>query len=124
MASKQQAGKRSAKTPASASFKPGQSSPPMGSPKQATAEKDEHYDLVSVLYHALQGAETVSSYIDDAERAHDEELVEFFEETRGEYVERARKAKELLSSRLSGEESEEEEEEEEEEDELEEEDED
>ena len=40
--------------------------------------KDEHYDLISVLYHALQGDETVGKYIQDAESADDQDLAEHF----------------------------------------------
>jgi hypothetical protein len=56
-----------------------------------------------VLYHALQGAETLDQYIRDARGAEDEELATFFEETKETYVERAAEAKELLASRLESE---------------------
>jgi hypothetical protein len=39
-----------------------------------TAVPDEIYDIVSVLYHALQGAETYEQYIRDAEQRGDQEL--------------------------------------------------
>ena len=78
-------------------------------------ELDENYDLISVLYHSLQGAETCERYIHDAENADDEELAEFFAETRDEQIRRAAKGRELLIERLG--EAQEEEEEEEEEDE-------
>jgi mannitol/fructose-specific phosphotransferase system IIA component len=34
--------------------------------KGEAAKKDEHYDLISILYHALQGDETLARYIEDA----------------------------------------------------------
>jgi hypothetical protein len=68
-----------------------------------TGESDENYNLISVLYHALQGAQTYSQYIRDARAAGDEELVEFFSEVREEEQDRAERAKELLSARLGGE---------------------
>jgi hypothetical protein len=49
-----------------------------GSAEQATGTPDATYNLVSVLYHALQGAETYRQYIQDAEQAGDPELVQFF----------------------------------------------
>jgi hypothetical protein len=67
---------------------------------QATAERDEVYGLVSVLYHALQGAETYATYASDARRAGDDEVVEFFEDCRSDDTERAERAKELLAARL------------------------
>lgn len=65
-----------------------------------TGERDEHYDVISVLYHALQGAETCEQYISDARSARDQELVTFFEDTRSEYAARAAQAKELLGARI------------------------
>jgi hypothetical protein len=94
-------------------------------PKAATTrtgERDENYDLISVLYHALQGAETISQYMEDARESNDEELLSFFEETREAYIERAAEAKQLLASRLEGSEDEEDEDEEDEDEEEDEED--
>jgi hypothetical protein len=71
-------------------------------PEAPSAERDEVYGLISVLYHALQGAENYARYGEDARRAGDDELVEFFEECQDEEVERAERAKELLSARLDG----------------------
>ena len=82
-----------------------------------TGERDENYNLISVLYHALQGAQTYSQYIRDARAAGDEELVEFFSEVREEEQDRAERAKELLSARLGGEDFDEEDDEEDEDDE-------
>jgi hypothetical protein len=64
-------------------------------------ERDELYGLISVLYHALQGAETYESYVTDAEDAGDEELRTFFEEVQDEELERAERAKQLLAVRLA-----------------------
>jgi hypothetical protein len=64
------------------------------------ALRDEHYDLVSVLYHALQSKETVERYIEDADEANDTALAQFFREIRDEDVSRADRAKVLLGERL------------------------
>jgi hypothetical protein len=58
---------------------------------------DHEYALVSVLYHALQGAQACEQYIDDADDAGDEELVKFFQECRDEQRARATRAKQLLA---------------------------
>ncbi|HEY6556179.1 MAG TPA: hypothetical protein VI072_02860 [Polyangiaceae bacterium] len=76
-----------------------------GAPKGGeaeTGESDENYNLISVLYHALQGAQTYSGYIRDARAAGDDELVEFFSEVREEEQDRAERAKELLAARIGG----------------------
>ena len=68
--------------------------------KDASAPTEDHvYGLVSVLYHALQGAETYEKYVDDAERVGDDELVRFFEQCRDQESERASRAKQLLVER-------------------------
>jgi hypothetical protein len=85
--------------------------------ESVTGERDENYNLVSLLYHALQAAETAQQYTKDAQRSGDKELVEFFEEARGGYVTFAEKAKRLLAARLDVDEAEDDEDDEDDEDE-------
>jgi rubrerythrin len=66
-----------------------------------TGTRDETYDLVSILYHALQGAETYDQYVRDAEQRGDTDLARFFQDAKAEDQRRAERAKQLLSSRLS-----------------------
>lgn len=61
-----------------------------------TGTRDITYDLISTAYHLLQGAETVNLYIADAEQEGDQELAQFFRETKDEYTRRAERAKQLL----------------------------
>ena len=65
-----------------------------------TGTRDITYDLISTSYHLLQGAETVALYIADAEQEGNQELVQFFTETKEEYQRRAERAKQLLTSHL------------------------
>lgn len=65
-----------------------------------TGTRDVTYDLVSVVYHALQGAETTALFIADAEQEGNQELAQFFRETKDEYQRRAERAKELLTTHL------------------------
>jgi rubrerythrin len=69
--------------------------------ENVTGVRDEHYNLVSILYHALQGAETYDTYIRDAEGAGDQELAQFFRAVQEEERRRAARAKELLGRRLT-----------------------
>jgi hypothetical protein len=48
--------------------------------EQTTGTRDEHYNLISVLYHALHGAENCNTYALDADAAGDKRLAEFFRE--------------------------------------------
>lgn len=64
--------------------------------------QDKTYDLVSVLYHALEGATLYGRYAEDAERAGDSELASsFFKEVKEEERKRADRAKRFLGKRLS-----------------------
>jgi len=79
--------------------------------KREAETKDENYDLISVLYHALQGDETLGQYIADAENADDQELAEHFRDIQERYREIALQTKELLKEKLIAEESEDDDEE-------------
>jgi hypothetical protein len=65
-----------------------------------TGAHDEQYDLISVLYHATQGAWNYDHYIKDAEDQDDQELADFIRDVRDKNAEVAKRAKELLRSRL------------------------
>jgi rubrerythrin len=68
--------------------------------KKMTGTGDTVYDLVSIIYHALQGAETYGMYIADAEKVGDAELAKFFKEVQDDERQRADRAKKLLAGRL------------------------
>lgn len=81
---------------------------PQGVSDTGLPAKDPTYGLVSVLYHALQGAETYQKYGQDAQKAGDPELQQFFDNCRREEHARALQAKSLLAERLEEEEDDEE----------------
>jgi hypothetical protein len=64
--------------------------------EQITGTRDEHYNLVSVLYHALHAAETMEAYILDAEATGDERLATFFREAQTIQRRLAEQAKGML----------------------------
>ena len=68
--------------------------------EQATGTKDENYDLISVLYHCLQGSSGVEQYIQDAQEAGEQELVAFFRDYQEAQRDLAERAKNLLGARL------------------------
>lgn len=65
-----------------------------------TVLKNEHYDIVSVLYHTLQGAETCQRYVRDAEQEGDTEVAEFLRDVQEQNLQMAQRAKRLLASRV------------------------
>ncbi len=71
-----------------------------GRQDQGTGVSDPTYNLISILYHALQGAELYERYARDAEQAGDREAAQFCREMQREERQRADHAKRLLASRL------------------------
>jgi rubrerythrin len=63
-----------------------------------TGTSNPTYNLVSVLYHALQGAELYAKYASDA--GGDQELASFFREVQQQEQQRADRARQLLATRL------------------------
>jgi hypothetical protein len=68
--------------------------------ERTTGTRDEHYNVISVLYHALQGADTCATYLQAAEHAGDQDLAQFFREVQGTYQQLADRSKTLLRQRL------------------------
>ncbi len=71
------------------------------SQSQQTNTSNPQYDLVSILYHSLEGGQTCSSYVRDAEQEGDQELAQFFRQVQQEENNRAEKAKQLLGNRIA-----------------------
>ena len=63
-----------------------------------TGTSNPTYNLDSVLYHALQGAENYEKYASDA--GSDQDLANFFREIQQQEKQRADRAKQLLATRL------------------------
>lgn len=61
-----------------------------------TAATDIVYDLVSIQYHALKGAEVYGNYLADARAADHPEVTEFIDECRRQDDARAVRCHELL----------------------------
>jgi hypothetical protein len=68
--------------------------------EQKTGTSNAAYNLVSVIYHALQGAETCDVYIADADREGDAELADFFRDVQERNRDFAERAKGMLKPRL------------------------
>jgi hypothetical protein len=68
------------------------------SDQQATGTSDPTYDLISVIYHALQGAETIQKYLDDG--GSDDELLNFFRQVQQGYRRASDMGKQLLVQRI------------------------
>jgi uncharacterized membrane protein YgcG len=63
---------------------------------KSTGTRDIEYNLISIAYHALQGAETMDMYVSDAERSGDDELARFFRDVQQQNRQLADRAKQLL----------------------------
>lgn len=62
--------------------------------------RDDNFELISVIYHAMKAAEACAQYMREASARGDEELAQFFEETHGSQRELAQEAKQFLAARL------------------------
>lgn len=71
-----------------------------GSSSDATGTRDETYDVISIVYHALQGAENCEIYAEDSER---DELRQFFKEAADQQRQLAERGKHLLMQCLRNE---------------------
>jgi hypothetical protein len=74
----------------------------MADKSRITGVKDKHYDLISVLYHTLQGAEEIAAYVRDAEQDGDQKVAEYFRSVQEQYRQIAQEGKHLLVQRLNG----------------------
>lgn len=74
----------------------------MSGANQTTGASDPTYDLVSVLYHALDGAQTYDKYIQDAQQSGDQQLVQFFQKVQNDNRQCAQQAQQLLGQKLGG----------------------
>ena len=57
---------------------------------------DKDYDLISILYHSLQAAETCSQYAQDAQTEGSPEVADFMRNVQDQHMRIAQQAKELL----------------------------
>jgi rubrerythrin len=64
-----------------------------------TGISNQYYNLVSILYHALNGAQTYDTYIRDAEQSGDNDLAQFFRQVQQEDQRRSMRAGQLLAQR-------------------------
>ncbi len=58
------------------------------------------FNLVSILYHALEGAATYDQYIQDAQQSGQNDIAQFFMDVQQEERQRADRAKQLLAQYL------------------------
>jgi len=73
------------------------------SDQQATGTSDPTYNVIAVVYHALQGAETIQKYLDDS--GTEEELRTYFSQVQQGYRRAADMGKQLLVQRIEHEHS-------------------
>jgi len=63
-----------------------------------TVADDIVYDLISIQYHALKGAEVYDRFLEDAHSTEHPEIAEFFRQCKREDEQRAVRAHELLGT--------------------------
>ena len=73
-----------------------------GGSDSRTGTRDVEYNLISIAYHSLQGADTMDDYIRDAEGSGDQELAQFFRDAQEQNRKLGNRAKELLRRAARG----------------------
>lgn len=68
---------------------------------QVTGTKDKDYDLIWYLEHCLENALRLETYISDAERDGDNEVLELFRKAQADSKKGAEMAKQLLAQRIT-----------------------
>lgn len=71
-----------------------------GQGQSSTGTPNMTYNLVSVMYHTLQGAETYQKFIQDAESAGNQDVAKFIREIQQQDQQRAQRAQQLLQQQL------------------------
>ncbi len=67
-----------------------------------TGTKDKDYNIIWFVEQCLSNVLRLDTYIQDAERAGDSDLAEFFKRAQGESRKGAEQGKEMLRNRLAG----------------------
>ena len=80
---------------------PQQGARPLQEPQQ-TSTINTYYDLVSILYHALEAEQTSATYVQDAQQSGDQDLIKFFGDVQQDASRQANRAKELIGRTSSG----------------------
>ncbi len=65
-----------------------------------TGTSNEQYDLIGLIYHSLKSAAACETYCQDAERAGDNELCDFFRQAKERSTQQAEQAKQFLAQRM------------------------
>lgn len=71
-----------------------------GTQSMMRAMPDTTYNLISVMYHTLQGCQTYEQYAQDAEQAGQQEIAQFFRDTGREFERCAERGQKLLAQCL------------------------
>ena len=67
-----------------------------------TGTRDKDYNIIWFVEQCLSNALRLETYVEDADRAGDSELAEFFRKAQAESRKGAEQGKQLLRQRLSG----------------------
>jgi len=69
---------------------------------QTTGTKDKDYDIIWFVEQCLSNTLRLETFAQDAERAGDQELAQFFQRAQAESRKGAEQGKQMLARRLSG----------------------
>lgn len=64
--------------------------------RQSTSVNNTYYDLVSILYHSLQTAQTSAAYMQDAQQSGNQNVLQFFQQVQQQANQTATQARQLI----------------------------
>jgi hypothetical protein len=73
----------------------------MSMEQQRTNTNNLYYDMVSVLYHSLEAGQTYATYIQDAQKAGDQQLAQFFQQIQQQQSMWANQMQQMISQRMT-----------------------
>lgn len=65
--------------------------------RQNTSISNTYYNLVSILYHSLEAAQTYDTYLEDAKQSGDQDMTQFIQSLHQNANQQAQKAQQLLA---------------------------
>ena len=73
----------------------------MPNEQQQTSVDNLYFDLVSLVYHSLQAAQTYATYLNDAQQSGNQQLVQLVQQMQQQNNQWAQQARQLLSQHMS-----------------------
>jgi len=69
--------------------------------QQQTSVDNLYFDLVSIVYHSLEAAQTYATYLNDAQQSGNQQFIQLVQQMQQQNDQWSQQAKQLLSQQMS-----------------------